>query len=63
MCIRICIFNLKKKQQQQQQQQQQKHTEQTYVENLTGYDDSVCEFALCTFDLLDHVVSFSCLFV
>ena len=25
------------------------------VENLTGYDDIVCKFALCTFNLLDRV--------
>ena len=23
------------------------------VENLTGYNDIVCEFALCTFNLID----------
>ena len=33
------------------------------VENLTGYDDIVCEFALCTFNLLDRVVNFSWLFI
>ena len=25
----------------------------TSAENLAGYDDIVCEFALCTFNLLD----------
>ena len=25
-----------------------------FVENLTGYDDIVCEFALCTFNLRDQ---------
>ena len=29
------------------------------VKNLTGYDDTVCEFALCTFNLLDRVVTFT----
>ena len=29
------------------------------VEDLTGYDDIVCEFALGTFHLLDRVVSYS----
>ena len=24
------------------------------VENLTGYDDVVCKFAVCTFNLLDE---------
>ena len=33
------------------------------VENLTGYDDIVCKFHMCTFNLLDRVVSFSCLFI
>ena len=28
------------------------------VENLTGFDDIVCEFALCTFNLLHGVVNF-----
>ena len=32
------------------------------VENLTGYDDIVCEFALCTFNLLYRFVNFSWLF-
>ena len=26
------------------------------MEKLTGYDDIVCEFALCNFNLLDRVV-------
>ena len=30
-----------------------------FVENLTGYDDIVSVFALCTFNLLDRVVNFS----
>ena len=33
------------------------------VEDLTGYDDIVCEFALGTFHLLDRVVSFSQLLI
>ena len=33
------------------------------VENLTGYDDIVCKFALCTFNLLDRVMNFSWLFI
>ena len=33
------------------------------VENLTGYDDIVCDFPLGTFNLLDRVTSFSCLFI
>ena len=26
-----------------------------FVKNLMGYDDIICEFALCTFNLLDRV--------
>ena len=33
------------------------------VENPTGYDDIVCKFALCTFNLRDRVVNFTCLFI
>ena len=33
------------------------------VENLTEYDDIVCEFALCTFNLLDQLVNFSPLLI
>ena len=32
------------------------------VENLTGYNDIICDFALCTFNLLDRVVNFCWLF-
>ena len=32
------------------------------MKNLTGYNNIVCEFALCTIDLLDRVVNFSWLF-
>ena len=31
--------------------------------NLTGYDDIVCRFSLCTFNLIDQVVNFSWLFL
>ena len=33
------------------------------LENLTGYDEIVCEFALCTFNLLDRAVNLSSLFI
>ena len=33
------------------------------IENLTGYDEIVCEFALCTFNLLDRAVNLSSLFI
>ena len=32
------------------------------VGNLTGYDDIVCEFAMCTFKLRNRVLSFDWLF-
>ena len=31
----------------------------TSVEKLRGYDDVACEFALCTFNLLERLVNFS----
>ena len=33
------------------------------VENLTGYNDIVCEFAPCAFNLPDRVVNFLWLFI
>ena len=33
------------------------------VTDLTGYDDIVCEYALCTFNLLDRDINFSRLFI
>ena len=30
------------------------------AENLTEYHDTVCEFALCAFNLLDQVISPGC---
>ena len=66
MCIRICIFNLKtkktKKQTRSQKSKETKKEKRIYVENPTGYNDIGCEFALCTFNLLDRVVNFSWLF-
>ena len=32
------------------------------VENLTGYDDIVCEFSLCTFNLRDQPAKFTLTF-
>ena len=34
-----------------------------FLENLTGYNDIVCEFALYAFDLLDRVMNFSWFFI
>ena len=33
------------------------------VKNLTRYNNFVCEFALCTFNLFDRVLNFSWLFM
>ena len=33
------------------------------MENLTGYDDIVCELALYTFNLLDQILNFFWLFI
>ena len=33
------------------------------VENLTGYHDIVCDFAMCAFNLLDRVLNFSWLLI
>ena len=63
MCIRIYIFNLKKNKNNNnnktKKEKQTKKEKRISVENLTGYDDFVYEFALDTFNLLDRVVSFS----
>ena len=62
MCIRICIFNLKKPPKHA-KAKETKDEKRIFVENLTGYDDIVCEFALCTFNLFDRVVNFSRLII
>ena len=57
MCIRIYIINyIKKKRQKTEETKEEKRIS---VENLTGYNDIVCEFALCTFNLLDRAANFS----
>ena len=61
MCIRIPVLNLKTKIGQ--KAKETKEEKRISVENLTGYDDIVREFALCTFNLLDRVVNFSWLFI
>ena len=66
MCIRIYIFNLKNKKHKKIRGQKSKETKEEKiisVENLTGYGDIVCEFALCTFKLLDRLVNFPWLFM
>ena len=68
MCIIIYIFNFEKKKKKKNTRRQKKANEtkeekRIAVENLTGYDDIVCEFVLCTFNLLDQIVNFSWLFI
>ena len=69
MCIRIYIFNLKTEKQnkinitRRQKEKENKKEKRIPVENLTGYNDIVCKFALCTCNLLDQVVTFSWLFI
>ena len=55
MCIRIYIFNLKIKNKNNRRQKaiETKDGKTISVENLTGYHDIACEFALCTFNLLE----------
>ena len=52
-CVSEYIFLIKKKNNKKQTKLKKKR------EYLTGYNDIVCEFALCTFNLLDRVVNFS----
>ena len=56
MCIRIYIFDFKKKKKKKkankkkrQKVKETKEEKRISVEKLTGDDDIVCEFALCTF--------------
>ena len=66
MCIRIYIFNFKKTKPKITRIQKVKETKvekKISVENLTEYEDIVCEFVLCTFNLFDRVVNFSWLFI
>ena len=62
-CVSEYIFLIwKKKESMRQKTNETKEQKRTSVENLTGYYDIVCEFALFTFNLLDRVVNFSWLF-
>ena len=62
MCIRIYIFNFKEKEKKKRKTRQiakeTKEEKRISVENLTRCDNIVCEFALCTFNLLDRVEHF-----
>ena len=69
-CVPKYIFLTKKKTKKKHKQtRRQKKANKTKeekrisVENLMGYDDIICEFALCTFNLLDQVMNFSWLFI
>ena len=60
MCITIYISHFKIKQTNKKKRRRQKKAKETKVEkrisveNLTEYDDIVCEFALCTVILQQH---------
>ena len=47
------IFLISKKKQEGKKIKETKQEKRISKENLTGYDDIVCEFALSTFNLLD----------
>ena len=75
MCIRVYILNFKTKQNNNNNNKNNKKSKKTKkvkeskeekrisAESLTGYDDIVCQFTLCTFNLLDRVVNFSWFFI
>ena len=65
MCIRIYIFNLKKKKKKQEDKKakETKEEKRISVEKLKGYNDIMCEFGFCTFNLLDQIVNFTRLFI
>ena len=68
-CVSEYIFFSKKSNQKKQKTKEQnektkkcketKEEKRISMENLKGYDDIVCEFALCTFNLLNRVVNIS----
>ena len=62
-CVSGYIFLILKKITKRQKAKETKEKKRIYVENLTGYDDIVCEFALYTCKFLDRVVNFSGLFI
>ena len=62
----VSDFTFKKKQTKKTGRQKAKETKEEKImsiKNLNGYGDIVCEFALCTCTLLDHVVNFSWFFI
>ena len=61
MCIRIYTLTKKppknpKKQTRRQKEKEAMEGNRISVENLTGYDDIVCKFAPCPFNLIYRVV-------
>ena len=67
-CVSDYIFLIKKKQEgkkkrKEKEKKKKEPKKKRKYENLTGYDGIVCEFALCTFNLLDRVLNFSWLFI
>ena len=57
ICVSEYTFLISKKKKQN-KTRRQKEKEAKEGENLTGFNDIVCEVALCTFNLLDRVVNF-----
>ena len=53
------IKKIKRRQKAKETKEEKQKLKRISVENLMGYDDIVCEFAQCTFNLLDGVVDFS----
>ena len=64
-CIRLYILNFKIKTNITSRQIAKETKEKKIIcaENVTGYDNFVCEFAFCTFNLLNRVMNFSWLFI
>ena len=63
MCSRIYIFSLKKKNKTRRQNKtkQTKEGKRISVENLTGYNDTICEFAVVLLtDLIESRISLGC---
>ena len=65
MCIRIYILNFKIKENITSRQitKETKEEKIIYTENVMGYNNFICEFAFCTFNLLDREVNFSWFFI
>ena len=52
MCINMFLISKKTKKQEDKKAKETKEEKRISLENLTGYDNIVCEFALCTFNVL-----------